>query len=86
MKSDRGWNQPFEDPVSLPNGRQLVTLKDTANYIMKLSKVGQKLPEWQTATAALILVAERNGHTIQERIGVLKALNRGKQDRREPRN
>jgi hypothetical protein len=48
--------------------------------------VGQKLPEWQTATAALILVAERNGHTIQERIGVLKALNRGKQDRREPRN
>jgi hypothetical protein len=28
---DRGWNRPFDDPISLPRGRQIVTLKDAAN-------------------------------------------------------
>ena len=60
----------------LPDGRQLVTLKDAAGYIMKLPKAEQNLPEWQTATEALILVAEKNGPTMMARIGVMKALNR----------
>jgi hypothetical protein len=37
----------------LPRGRQLVTLKDAADYIMKLPKAEQNLPEWQTAIACL---------------------------------
>jgi hypothetical protein len=41
-------------------GRQLVTLKDAAGYIMKLPKTEQSLPEWQTAVACLIGAAE--GH------------------------
>jgi hypothetical protein len=27
--------RPFDDPIPLPKGRQLVTLKDAADYIMK---------------------------------------------------
>ena len=29
---------PFEDPIPLPDGRQLLTLKDAADYITKLPK------------------------------------------------
>jgi hypothetical protein len=35
------WSRAFDDPIVLPNGRQLVTLQDAANYIMKLSKADQ---------------------------------------------
>jgi hypothetical protein len=34
----KGWQRRFEDPIPLPRGRQLVTLKDAADYIMKLPK------------------------------------------------
>jgi hypothetical protein len=39
----KGWQKRFEDPIELPRGRQLVTLKDAADYIMKLPKAEQKL-------------------------------------------
>ena len=29
---------PFEDPIILPDGRKLLTLKDAADYITKLPK------------------------------------------------
>jgi hypothetical protein len=32
------WSTPFEDPIPLPNGRQLVTLEDAATYITGLPK------------------------------------------------
>jgi hypothetical protein len=43
------WSTRFEDPIILPDGRQLLTLKDAADYIMKLPKKESDLPEWQTA-------------------------------------
>jgi hypothetical protein len=46
-----GWSRPFDDPIDLPRGRQLLTLKDAADYIMKLKKAEQKLEEWQTAVS-----------------------------------
>jgi hypothetical protein len=76
MKSPQGWKRPFDDPIPLPRGRHLVTLKDAANYIQKLPKVEQDLEEWQAAVEALLLVVELNGPTMMARIGVLTALNR----------
>ena len=32
----KGWSCKFEDPISLPNGKVLITLKDAADQIMKL--------------------------------------------------
>jgi hypothetical protein len=32
------WDQRFFDPMILPNGRKLVTLRDAAQYITKLPK------------------------------------------------
>jgi hypothetical protein len=73
--ADEGWKREFEDPIPLPKGRQLVTLKDAADYIMKLPKKESALPEWQTAIEVLLLCS-RGGPTMMARIGVMKALNR----------
>jgi DnaJ-like protein len=72
----KGWKQAFDDPIPLPNGRQLVTLQDAANYIMKLKRAEQKLEEWQTATEVLIMAAEGRGPLMHARIGVLRAIHR----------
>jgi hypothetical protein len=76
LKSDKGWRRRFEDPIPLPRGRQLVTLKDAADHIMKLPKAEQKLEEWQTATSCLIGAAEGRDFLMHARIGILRALNR----------
>ena len=70
------WSTRFDDPIDLPNGRKLVTLKDAATYIMKLSKAEHTAPDWQAAMEALILVADLGGPTMFARIGVMRALNR----------
>jgi hypothetical protein len=71
-----GWSRKFEDPISLPNGRQLLTLKDAADHIMKLPKAEQGLEQWQTAIGCLIGAAEGRDFVMHSRIGVLRALNR----------
>jgi hypothetical protein len=74
--ADRGWKRPFDDPIPLPRGRQLVTLQDAGKYITKLPKAEHEAPEWQAAMEALILAAELRGPTMLARIGVMRALNR----------
>jgi hypothetical protein len=39
------WARPFDDPILLADGRELVTLRDAADYIMKLPKSEQQLDE-----------------------------------------
>jgi hypothetical protein len=75
--SARGWSRKFDDPIPLPNGRQLVTLEDAGTYITQLPKAEHTAPEWQAAMEALMLVAKsREGPTMFARIGVMRALNR----------
>jgi hypothetical protein len=71
-----GWKRPFDDPIPLPRGRQLITLEDAGNYIAKLPRAEYSTPEWQAAMECLILVAENDGPTMLARIGVMRALNR----------
>jgi hypothetical protein len=73
--ADKGWQRKFEDPIPLPAGRKLVTLRDAADYITSLPKKESALPEWQTAIEVLMLVS-RGGPTMMARMGVMKALNR----------
>jgi hypothetical protein len=82
------WDQRFFDPIELPRGRRLVTLRDAALYITKLPKAEHDAEEWQAAMEALLLVAERGGDPMFARIGVMRALNRHfervfKSDRKE---
>ena len=78
MTSRRGWKRPFDEPIPLPRGREIVTLEDAGNYISSLPKAEQLLEEWQAAVAALLLVVELNGwvpfRMLRERIPMLSAM------------
>jgi len=74
--TDRGWKRAFEDPIPLPRGRQLVALKDAADYITRLPKADHESQQWQAAIEALIMAAEGRGPLMHARIGVMRALNR----------
>jgi hypothetical protein len=69
-------SREFDDPISLPDGRSLTTLRDAADYITGLPKNEAAAPEWQAAIEALMLVVELVGPTMMARIGVMRALNR----------
>ena len=75
MKPAAAWARPFDDPILL-DGREQLTLRDAADFIMKLPKAEQDLEEWQTAIACLIGAAEGRDFMMHAHIGVLRALNR----------
>jgi hypothetical protein len=62
------WNKSFLDPIELPKGKKLDTLRDAATYIMKLPKAEHDAEEWQAAMEALLLVAESGGPTMFARM------------------
>jgi hypothetical protein len=70
------WSRRFDDPIKLPGGKKLATLKDAGTYITKLPMAEHAASEWQAAMEALILVATHGGPTMFARIGVMRALNR----------
>jgi hypothetical protein len=70
------WNQRFYDLIELPGRKPLVTLRDAAQYIIKLPKAERDAGEWQDAMKALMLVAEQDGPTMFARIDMMRALNR----------
>jgi hypothetical protein len=73
----RGWDRAFDDPIPLPNGSELVTLRDAGNFIAKLPKREHGALEWQAAIRALMIVPEHDGQTLLARIGMMR-VNRGR--------
>ncbi|KJC44809.1 hypothetical protein UP09_14245 [Bradyrhizobium sp. LTSP885] len=69
------WDQAFFDPIVLPNGRKLITLRDAALYITKLPKAEHDAPEWQTAMEFLLKVVERGWPQMFAQIAMMQALN-----------
>jgi hypothetical protein len=65
------WSTSFEDPIVLPNGRQLLMLKDATDYITKLPKKESALPEWQTAIEVLMRCSRGGGGFSVERLSEL---------------
>jgi hypothetical protein len=72
------WEQTFLDPIISSHGEPLVTLRDAANYIVKLPKAEQQAPEWQTATEVLMMIGERGGDPMMAHIAMMRALNKHK--------
>ena len=76
------WSTPFDDPISLRDGRRLATLQHAANYIMELPDEVQKQERWQIAVENLINAAEVGGGWLMfSRIAVMRALNEKQQSR-----
>ena len=71
-----GWSRTFADPMPLPGGGKLRTLRDAANYITKLPKREHDSRAWRTAIKALMMVAEHGGDPMLARIAILRALSR----------
>lgn len=82
------WSRRFPDPIPT-NRKPILTLKDAADYILKLPKSEQHKPHWQAAGEAVMMAAEDLGPIMQAEIGVRRALNFGKpapeRDRRAKR-
>src|SRR5450755_2700277 len=67
------WSRAFEDPIPLPGGRTLRTLRDAASHVMALPGKTRQSDEWQAAIEALLMAAEDRGPLMHARIGVLRA-------------
>lgn len=70
------WFKRFVDPIILPDGRELLTLRAAAEYIAALPKAERDDADWQLAMETLSLVAERGAPEMLARIAVTKALYR----------
>ncbi len=80
------WSRRFEDPIKLPDGRTLVTLKDAADYIRKLPAKESKQKHWQTAVRELLICADRKGVILMAQIAMNQALHHGEPEPpKEPR-
>lgn len=69
------WSAEFDDVIPLPEGGQLVTLRDAGEYIAKLPKALHDSERWQLAIRDLMRAA-----TVQiewrffARLAIMKAL------------
>jgi hypothetical protein len=70
------WSTPFDEPIAARGGRELLTLQQAADYIMKLPLDVQQQEHWQIAVENLINAAETGGGWLMfARIGMMRALN-----------
>jgi hypothetical protein len=65
------WSREFDDPIPLPRGRQLITIKDAADY--NETAEGRAEPRGMADRDRL---PDRRRFMMHSRIGVLRALNR----------
>jgi hypothetical protein len=70
------WSRPFDDPIPLPGGGYLVTLKDAARHFQELPAAEQLAREWEIAAEILMDTAEGRDFLMHARIATLRALNR----------
>jgi hypothetical protein len=70
------WDDELDPyPVPLPDGGELVTLRDAGDFIAKLPKREQSKPEWQSATRDLLRAAKGHGPwRFLARLGIMHAL------------
>jgi hypothetical protein len=67
-RSLASWSRKFDEPITLPDGRTLITLRDAAAHITALPKKEAAQAEWQAAIEALMLVVELGGPTMFARV------------------
>ena len=63
------WSRPFDDPIPLPRGRQLITLRDAAEYITRVAQGRARRPGMagRDGSAATCCRAWRPDHVRPDR-------------------
>ncbi|MCU1441731.1 MAG: hypothetical protein JWP85_2728 [Rhodoglobus sp.] len=68
------WDLKFREPIPVPKGKPLVTLRDAGAYITALPADTHAQPVWQTAMHVLIQTADHGGPMEFARLGMMQAL------------
>jgi len=68
------WTAAFPDPIPLPGGKTLRTLRDAGKFIENLPEVEVATPAWQTALHVVLQAADHGGPIDFARLGVMRAL------------
>jgi hypothetical protein len=77
MPASKGWSRRFDEPVELPDGGKLRTLKDAIAWLAKeIPKSEHTTPKVQAAARMVTEAAENNGPMIFARMGVMQAVHR----------
>ena len=72
-----GWKRRFDEPIALPGGGNLFTLKDAIAWLAKeIPRSEHTMKEVQTAAHCVTEAAENGGPLRLARIGMLQAINR----------
>jgi len=71
------WSRRFDEPIILPNGKKLVTLKEAIAWLAKeVPKSEHTMKQVQAAARCVTEAAENNGPMMFARIGMMRAINR----------
>jgi hypothetical protein len=68
------WDLKFPEPIPVPEGKPLVTLRDAGAYITALPLKVHDAKAWQTAMECLLLVADKAGPPEFARLAMVQAL------------
>jgi hypothetical protein len=84
------WSLRFDEPILLPDGRKLHTLRQAINWLAKeIPKSEHRLEKVQTAAPRVTQAAENGGPMIFAQMGMIQAIHRHRQrgfnpDRKDP--
>jgi hypothetical protein len=77
MPVANGWRRRFDEPITLPDGGKLVTLKDAIAWLAKeVPKSEHGIKEVQAAAHYVTEAAENGGPMMFARTGTMQAINR----------
>lgn len=71
------WDTPFSEPIPVPSGKPLRTLREAGEMIQSLPDIEVQKEHWQTALHVLLQAADHGGPVFFARIGIMQALDRG---------
>jgi hypothetical protein len=80
MRKADGWRKQFDDPIVLPDGKKLVTLRDAVQYLAKtVPKAEQSHEMVLVAADHLTRSAEQNYPLFFTRAATLQAIHRNRE-------
>jgi hypothetical protein len=68
------WDFRFPEPIEVPEGGALGTLRDAGSYITRLPKAQHDTTAWQTAMRCLMYAADNAAPIEFARLGMMQAL------------
>lgn len=72
------WSCPFDEPIPLPGGGEINTLRQAGDYIIALPEREHDRPHWQIVMRCLIDAAEHGGIVMMADIAMRRALAHGR--------